>query len=51
MYGSGNLDNFKTGVKETGDNRNVVPTENATYLMDCKLYMIKRSWCDNITHD
>ena len=27
---------FKTVTKETGDNRNVLPTENATNLMDCK---------------
>ena len=30
------LDNFKTGSKETGGNRNVVPSQNAMNLMDCK---------------
>ena len=29
-------DNFKTGTKETGGNRNVVPLENSTNLVDCK---------------
>ena len=30
------LDNFKTGTKETGGNRNVVSSENAKNLLDCK---------------
>ena len=30
------LDNFETGKKTTGGNRNVVPTENATNFMDHK---------------
>ena len=30
------LDHFKMDTKETGGNRNVVPSENATNLMDCK---------------
>ena len=30
------LDNFKTGTKETVGNRNVVLSENAKNLMDCK---------------
>ena len=30
------LDSFKTGRKETGANRNVVPLENAKNLIDCK---------------
>ena len=30
------LDNFKTVTKETGGNRNLVPTENVRNLMDCE---------------
>ena len=35
------LDNFKTVTEETGGNRNMVPTKNATNLMDCKEIKIK----------
>ena len=30
------LHNFKTATKKSGRNRNVVPSEKATNLMDCK---------------
>ena len=30
------LDNFKKGIKENGGYRNVVPSENATNLIDCQ---------------
>ena len=30
------MDNFKTVTTETGGNRNVVPTQNATNLAECK---------------
>ena len=43
------LDYFKTATKETGGNRNVVvPTKNATNLMDCK--EIKRNSISTSSH-
>ena len=44
----------KTSTKEIGDNRNVVPPENAINLMDCKKIKrnsITRNRYNKITHE